>query len=789
MSSQKVSPQDSSQDIFHKETLKRIEESSYREFIQSKQIFHPDAGIDVPKAKLSRKLFPFQRDIVHWALRKGRAAIFADCGLGKTLMQLEWARRIDGPVLFLAPLAVNGQTVWEAHDKLHMTIVNARKECEDSRVITNYEMMQHFNPHKYKGVVLDESSILKNFDGKFRNQIIESFRPIPYKLACTATPSPNDIMELGNHSEFLGNLSRTEMLSTFFVHDGGETSKWRLKGHAQKDFWKWVCTWAVMLRKPSDLGYSDDGFILPELRIHEIVVDCDDKAVMEDDTTAQVTMFPGDARTLGERRAARSETVDERAQKVAELGREFSEDQFLVWCNLNKESNAATKLLEATEITGSDTAEFKEREILAFANGKTKRLVSKPSICGLGMNLQSCHRVAFLGLSDSYESYYQAVRRVWRFGQKHPVDCYIVTSSLEGEVVKNIKRKEAEANKMAEEMVVNMSEINKADIHSQKRQGDTYKTSQASGRDWNMYLGDTCEVIKEWGENSIHYIISSWPFASLYTYSASERDAGNCRTHAEFWEHMGFMIPELYRVLKPGRLMSIHCMNLPKSKERDGVIGITDFRGDVIRACERAGFIYHSEVCIWKDPVTAMQRTKALGLLHKQIKKDSCMSRQGIPDYLVTMRKPGENTERVDGCFESYIGEDGTGPNIGAEGERFSIEVWQRYSSPIWMDIKAGDTLQKESVREDEDERHICPLQLQVIERGIELWSNPKDVIFDPFTGIGSTGYQALKSGRKFIGCELKESYYKQSVANLKAAEIAQEGLFSGEEIRESATT
>lgn len=1067
----------------------------YEEFLRSKEIFHPDAGISFPKGKLSRKLFDFQRDIVAWALRKGRAAIFADCGLGKTLMQLEWARRIDGPVLFLAPLAVNGQTVWEAQDKLHMTVVNARKECEDSKVITNYEMMQHFNPYRYKGVVLDEcfsadtpidtpsgkkyikdircgdeiinasgvdvvgdvhrreinygikvkfsetncitspnhpfftqrgwvgarnlrpndylletsaavrlvfegvlseisgnvcpeilrdilfsemahvttgasgessyarsskekgsseeclvqigqsqsrnrtgenkklesygesrvedevlpdieshevqtfrawgqwygndraaiisqadtfreldsgicyltgrtetglsdmlqgrlsecrnedsyrsgwsqpsqpetsgcqkgqhasfvrvegievleqghseleryrdgngklyfydigatrhpsfsvngilvhnSSILKNFDGKFRNQIIESFRPIPYKLACTATPSPNDIMELGNHSEFLGNLSRTEMLSTFFVHDGGETSKWRLKGHAQKDFWKWVCTWAVMLRKPSDLGYSDEGFILPELRIHEIVVDCDDKAVMEDDTTGQVTMFPGDAKTLGERRAARSETVDERAQKVAELGASFPEDQFLVWCNLNKESNAASKLLNAVEITGSDTAEFKEREILAFANGKTKRVVSKPSICGMGMNLQSCHKVAFLGLSDSYESYYQAVRRVWRFGQKHPVDCYIVTSSLEGEVVKNIKRKEAEAIKMAEEMVANMSDFSKAEITSQKRRGDEYKIAKAEGNGWDCYLGDTCEAIKEWPENSIHYMMSSWPFASLYTYSASERDAGNCRTHAEFWEHMNFMIPELYRVLKPGRLMSIHCMNLPKSKERDGVIGITDFRGDVIRACEKHGFIYHSEVCIWKDPVTAMQRTKALGLLHKQIKKDSCMSRQGIPDYLVTMRKPGDNSERVDGCFDQYIGDEGTGPSAGAEGERLSIEVWQRYASPVWMDIKAGNTLQKESAREDEDERHICPLQLQVIERGIELWSNQGDVVFDPFTGIGSTGYQALKSGRKFIGCELKESYWKQAVANLRAAEIKQEDLFTKHE-------
>jgi hypothetical protein len=300
------------------------------------------------------------------------------------------------------------------------------------------------------------------------------------------------------------------------------------------------------------------------------------------------------------------------------------------------------------------------------------------------------------------------------------------------------------------------------------------------GNGWIVYHGDNVEVIKGLPDSSLHYQIYSPPFSSLYTYSSSERDMGNCRTMDEFYGHFRFLAPELMRTLKPGRLMSFHCMNLPTSKERDGVIGIIDFRGELIRLFKEYGFIYHSEVCIWKDPVTAMQRTKALGLLHKQ--KDSCMSRQGIPDYLVTMRKPGENPERVEGCFEQYIGEDGTGPSAGAEGERFSIEVWQRYASPIWSDIKAGDTLQKESAREDEDERHICPLQLQVIERGIELWSNPGDVVFDPFTGIGSTGYQALKSGRKFIGCELKESYYKQSVGNLQAAEIKQEGLFTNSE-------
>jgi len=279
---------------------------------------------------------------------------------------------------------------------------------------------------------------------------------------------------------------------------------------------------------------------------------------------------------------------------------------------------------------------------------------------------------------------------------------------------------------------------------------------------WAMYLGDSCEVLRGIPDNSIHYQIFSPPFASLYTYSASERDMGNARTHLEFYEHFKFLVAELYRVTMPGRLLSFHCMNLPSSKERDGVIGIKDFRGDLIRIFQEPGFIYHSEVCIWKDPVTAMQRTKALGLLHKQIKKDSCVSRQGIPDYLVTMRKPGDNPERVTHTNES-----------------FPVSLWQRYASPVWFDINPSKTLQKESAREDKDERHICPLQLEVIERAIELWSNPGDTVLSPFAGIGSEGYVAVQKGRKFVGCELKASYYGQAVRNLKQAEKEQSPLFA----------
>ena len=264
-----------------------------------------------------------------------------------------------------------------------------------------------------------------------------------------------------------------------------------------------------------------------------------------------------------------------------------------------------------------------------------------------------------------------------------------------------------------------------------------------------LYNGDSCEVLKGIPDNSIHYSIFSPPFASLYTYSNSERDLGNCRTTSEFYEQFMFIVSELYRVIMPGRLISFHCMDLPLSKERDGIIGIRDFRGELIKVFENAGFVLHSQVCIWKDPVTAMQRTKAIGLLHKQIKKDSCMSRQGIPDYLVTMRKPGENPEPV------------THTN-----ETFPVAVWQRYASPVWMDINPSDTLQASSAREEKDERHICPLQLGVIRRALNLWTNPNDIVLTPFLGIGSEAYVALEMGRRAIGCELKTSYYNQAVAN-----------------------
>ena len=727
-----------------------LADPAYADFLASKAVRHVPTGLDIVPA-LNPQLFDFQADIVRWALRKGRAAIFADCGMGKTAMQLEWAKHIPGKVLILAPLAVSTQTVREGQ-KFHVDCAYSRTPIDAHVTVTNYEMLDHFNPADYTAVVLDESSILKAYDGKFRTQIIESFRDVPFRLACTATPAPNDHMELGNHAEFLGVMTRTEMLSTFFVHDGGDTSKWRLKGHAEADFWRWMCSWAVMIRKPSDLGYEDGAFILPGLTMHQHVV--------EAQHTPDGALFAMEATTLQERQQARKLTTIERAQRVADLVATRPDEPWLIWCNLNDESQTVTRMIEdAVEVTGSDSPEAKESRMLGFTAGDHRVLVTKPSIAGFGMNWQHCPNVVFLGLSDSYEQFYQAVRRCWRFGQTREVQCHVITSDIEGAVVANIQRKEADAARMAEEMVSHMHDLNEQEIRGTVRTKDEYRTGKESGSGWDMHLGDCVDIVATIPSDSIGYSIFSPPFASLYTYSASDRDMGNCRTHDEFYDHFKFLVRDLHRVLMPGRLVSFHCMNLPASKERDGFIGIKDFRGQLVRMFEDAGFVFHSEVCIWKDPVTAMQRTKAIGLLWKQLKKDSTISRQGIPDYLVTMRKLGDNPEPV-----SHTPED------------FPVQLWQKYASPVWMDINPSNTLQKESAREDKDERHICPLQLDVIERALKLWSNPGDLVLSPFAGIGSEGYMAIKMGRRFVGAELKGSYFKQAVANLRSAEQSEHG-------------
>ena len=732
---------------------------SYQDFIESKLVLNEPAGF-APSA-LPDGLFDFQAAIVDWAVRRGRAAIFADTGLGKTRMQLAWAdqvvRHTGLPVLILAPLCVAQQTVREAQAMGIAEVRYARTKAlviGARIVVTNFEMMDKFHNVEFGGVVVDESSILKSFDGKTRTQIIEQFSATDYRLSCTATPSPNDYMELGNQCEFLGILSRTEMLAQFFTHDGGDTSKWRLKKHGQINFWKWMASWAVYIRNPADLGFDGARYILPPLQTYQHIVDSE---FVPDDQ-----LFAAVANTLNERRSAKRASLTDRVQVAAKLVNE-SADPWIVWCHLNDESTALTRAIPgAVEVTGSMPLAEKEQRIMAFIHGEARVIVGKPSIFGFGLNLQHCAKMVFVGLDDSYEAYYQAIRRCYRFGQTQSTQVHVVSSEGEGAILKNIERKQKQADEMTSSMVAHMREFSQKEIRGAMREADHYQRDQACGNGWDLHLGDCVEVVREIPDQSVGYTIFSPPFASLYTYSASHRDMGNCLSHSDFYQHFGYLVADLLRVTLPGRLLSFHCMNLPTTLQREGFIGIADFRGELIRLFIQNGWIFHSEVVIWKDPVTAMQRTKALGLLYKQLKKDSCMSRQGIPDYLITMRKPGDNPDRVT-----------------KDPQEFPVGLWQRYASPVWMDINPSKTLQYRAARDSSDERHICPLQLEVIERGIELWSNPGDMVLSPFAGIGSEGYVALQMGRRFIGAELKPSYWEVAKRNLEAAKREQGGLFA----------
>jgi DNA modification methylase len=722
---------------------------NYEEFLSGKARSVKPSGFDIEAGELNPALFDFQRAIVKWALKKGKAAMFLDTGLGKTIQQCEWAHQVtratSGNVLIAAPLCVSQQTVEEAAKfGIEVRYVRDQSQVQPGISITNYEMLKHFDPVQFVGVVLDESSILKDHTSKTRQMIIEMFSRTPYRLSCTATPSPNDFMELGNQAEFLGVMSSVEMLAMYFVHDGGETSKWRLKGHGKTKFWEWMASWAICIKNPSDLGFDGSRYILPSLNIHEHVIE---SAPMDGQ------LFAGVAQTLSERRQAKRGSLDDRVAKVAEMVN-ASDDEWIVWCHLNDESSALAKLIpDAVEVYGSLDPDEKERRIMAFTHGDARVLVTKPSISGFGMNWQHCRNQAFVGLDDSFESYYQAVRRCYRFGQEREVNVHLVCSEAEGAVKANLERKQSQADDMTTSMVEHMQTIMQKEIRGTTMEKTEYQHTVKTGNDWTLHHGDCVEVVGGLDSDSIDYTIFSPPFASLYTYSNSDRDMGNCSGDEEFMKHFQFLIGELFRVTKPGRLLSFHCMNLPTTKFRDGYIGIKDFRGDLIRSFCDAGWIYHSEVCIWKDPVTAMQRTKALGLLHKQIKKDSSLSRQGIADYLVTMRKPGDNPEPITHTDET-----------------FPVGLWQRYASPVWMDINATRTLQYMNARDGDDERHICPLQLDVIERAMELWTNPGDLVLSPFTGIGSEGHVALTTGRRFVGSELKESYFNVACKNLDAA-------------------
>lgn len=724
-------------------------DKDYKEFLQTKIKTHVISGFDIDINDLSDHLFDFQKYAIKWALKIGRSALFEDCGLGKTQQQIEWALQVnkhtDKPVLILAPLAVVGQTKRESIEYFGYDLVDALSVKKHYGVeIVNYDQLDNIDTSQFIGVVLDESSILKGKDSKTKNKLLDLFKNTPYKLCCSATPSPNDHMELGNHAEFLGAMSYLEMLAMYFVHDGGETSKWRLRKHAEKDFWKFISSWALAIDNPATLGFNEKNYVLPNINYIEHFVDVESEGLdLFGEAIVSATDLHRDLK----------KSLHDRLQKSLEIYNEKPSEQWIFWVLGNEEAKELEKLIpDSINVHGGLSAEKKAEYLLGFATGKVKNLITKTSIASMGMNYQNACNMCFTSYDFKFEAFYQAVRRECRFGQLREVNCHLIIPKSQVNVRKSILEKEAKHKEMMHKMSLSSANHNifsKVINPSEDIKTDNY---------WLMN-GDCVQKSKNIPDNHLDIVVFSPPFADLYVYSDKEEDMGNVSSYEQFEEHFKYLVPQIKRTLKNGRICAVHCMDLPIQKGKEGYIGLRDFSGMLKDMFVNEGFIYHSRVTIWKNPVTEMQRTKALGLLHKTIKKDSVMSRVGIPDYVLFFRNEGEN--------ETPITHQDKDPS---KQDYLPVDLWQKYASPVWYDIDYGRTLQYRSGRDGNDEKHICPLQLDTINRILHLYSNEGETVGSFFGGIGSEGFEAIKMGRKSVSIELKESYFKLNAKNHASA-------------------
>ena len=898
----------------------------YQQFLNSKKTIVQPAGFDVELSAINPKLFDFQRDIVRWSIWKGRAAIFADCGLGKTFMQLEWARLVmkktGKPVLIVAPLAVSGQTIHEA-EKLGIELVYVRKQLDADGVtmnITNYEMVDHFHLENYGGIVLDESSILKNFTGKTKQILIRKAQAVQYRLACTATPAPNDHLELGNHAEFLGVMRSNEMIQRWFRNDAMQAGGYTLKAHGAADFWAWVASWAVALRWPSDIGqYDDDGYILPELVFEPHIIGVDhSRAWGEVDDYGQASLLITGRTSATNMHKEKRATIKQRMSKAAEIAsKAVADDYVIVWCETNAEADELRRLLpEAVEVRGNEPLDVKRRKLEEFSDGKIKLLITKPKIAAHGLNWQHAGTQIWTSITHKFEPFYQGYKRSHRFGRTQPVTCHIVYAESEGDILENLESKHEAHELMQTNMVEAMQQNGMSLEVGTKFRIFTDNARIENGRNWTIYNGDSAVSLQREPDNSLDFIVQSPPFESIYIYSSHVEDLGNSTNHDQFYMQYGFILRDELRRLKPGAYKAEHCKDLPLYRGRDGAMGLDDFPGRLIKAHLDAGFWFVGWKTIWKDPVIEMQRTKNAGLLWSSaFCQRAERARQGMADYVLMFRKPipgevapdltvsaapvpemvvdrcidlwtnagdvvwtpyqddkaeqyglifsdgfrrpelikeirkrlmdGRNLvvrtddpaqmhvliadmKRHDMVFHSRVAlTDGTwllvfrkwvetmpedthvthdlkadahafvgnsGPAFWNSDRDYSIQVWQRYASPvwfdldglpeahpdIWFDIDQTNVLNHRIAREDKDEKHICPLQLDLIDKCILLHTRPGDLVGTSFAGVGSELVRAIKLGRRAVGSELKESYFDVACDHLRRveAEMAMPSLF-----------
>lgn len=738
--------------------------TTYRDFLQSKKITTPKVGFDITRESIHPMLFDFQKDIVKWAVRVGRCAVFANVGMGKTYISAEWARQLhihtQSNVLFVAPLLVVHQTI-EKVKALGMDLRFARSQDEVDLSLTPYWVTNYHNIHKFdasqfQAVVLDESSVLKSFRGPRKVLLVKMFKDTRYKLACTATPAPNDLMEIGNHAEFLSVMSSRMMTAIFFGHDSKAKigqNKYNLKGHSIDKFYSWLATWSVALTKPSDLGYSDEGYDLPpvQMHIHTVNADFTPKGMLKG--------FGSSVVSATEANRLRRTTIADRLDMAKALI-DASDEQWLLWTGLIDEDSTLMKAFhgEAVLIAGETDGDEKIKAFQAWANGDKKILVTKDSIAGAGMDMQFARNMVFFGIDFSAEGFFQAVGRMHRFGQTQDVHVHIIISEQEKSVWNTVQRKVKESQKMTDKLIAATSEDMKHELHDDVPDEFQYASKIVTSKSgaWEMRLGDSCEVMPTLAENSVDLSVYSPPFGpTLFIYSPTERDLGNCRTNDEFMEHYRFIVRELLRITKPGRYTCVHIQDTKLYKNRDGVRALHPLSDEIVRMHIEEGWSYRNRVTIDKDPQLVATRNDDPDLLYITGQRDACDNVPLNTDYMLFFRKPGDN-------------ETPTQPYAHNELDK---ETWNLWARGVWYGIRETDTLNTLVAKDDKDSKHICPLQLGVIERCVKLWSNPGELVFSPFGGIGSEGFEALHWRRRFLGIELNPNYFRVAQTNLKTAE------------------
>lgn len=738
---------------------------------------------------LGSHLMRHQRHCVEFGLQLGRFGLFLDTGMGKTLVEHEYgihaAEASNGRTLILCPLAVAQQQKREAERFGYPArVIRDMDDAGPGLNICNYERHELLRFEEFGALILDEASILCNFTGATSRALRQKSAGHRWRVGAAAVPAPNDAMELGQHCEFLGVMPSNEMLMRWFTSDQTQLGKYRLRGWGELPFWDWMASWSRMAGHPRDLGFPVDGFDLPPLRIirHQV-----DSAVQPPEGTLFTI-----AASATDIHDIKRQTAAGRADLVCSLLADEPDEPWVIWVDTDYEADAVCAALKRLnrdriiDVRGSMPVSMKEERLERFSTAAEPLwMVSKPSIAGLGLNWQHAARAAFVGRTYSYLQFYQALRRQWRFGQQRPVHAHLAIAEGEEIIGRALDRKAEEHRRMQTQMVAAMGRQREAAARSviipyvPKHEATAPDwlggvavpcLDSKVGRDFALFHGDCVKVLEALPDNSVDIAVYSPPFSGLYIYSDSLADMGNCANDEEFLATYRFLCEELYRVLRPGRLALVHCKHLVYYQNARGSAGVRDFPGELIRVHQSAGFDLHGPpITVWRCPVREMTKTKAHGLLYKQLRADSTFSRQGLPEYILPLRKwPRTDAEKALVVPVTHT------------KDNFPLDQWQEWASPVWVSegltldcmpvwgcpalggqLRETDVLQAQ--REPQDEKHICPMPLDIIRRCIEMWSNPGEILVSPFGGIGSEPHEALKLGRRAIAVELKGSYFRQS--------------------------